>query len=48
MILRLGDKGGEANITRVVVTILISYLVGLKGCRLGIAGEAVELELEGL
>ena len=30
------------------VTILISYLVGLKGCRVGIVGEIVELKFGGL
>ena len=29
------------KINKVGVTILISYLVGLKGCRVGIAGEVV-------
>ena len=29
------------NIARLIVTVLISYRVGLKGCRVSIAGEVV-------
>jgi len=31
----------QVQTEHVTVTILISYLVGLKGCRVGIAGEVV-------